>query len=1798
MHRRRSAPRRLVAGWAGVGIAAVTWALLSTASPAVAQAACTPEAEPNDQPDTAIAFSGGVCVGGSLPDGDAQDTWVWTVSDSDAAHGWTLTLDGVPGTLTSVQVIPIVSPPGVTPMVWNGQPKLLELDAGPGPEPVQAIDRLIPAGRYVLGIGRTISEDGAPLTSVDYRVTIAAGNSLPPSADHEPNDDATHASPLSGAFRVSGDGGASTDVYAWTVGPADAMHGWDLDVQGGLGSPGTLALEGPDGQTLSQDPTDGTGRAHLYDIHLAAGRYLLQVSGYGAGPHPYILSSVITDLTGVDPEPNDDPAEALPITPGAMVTGRLARAQDIDQYALTVDAGLASSLLDVRLIWRSGPTRQVCVSSVDATSAAKQLQCSYSATDASTAELPDLLLPAGRYLLTVLGTASPSDRYHLLLDQTSAPAPDFETEPNDLAWMATSFDASTTMRGRTAAGDDDFYRVRVTGPPQLWRADVTGSGLSLWLTRSDGGTLATGAPSQDGTTTTLTDLYLIPGEHWFRIQGEGEYTLHLTALGPPDPSSEREPNDDPTDAGVLGFDVPIGGRLPTRTDQDDYRFSLDSTDHIHVHVDVPSDEQPSFLILSDSAPIAGGAGSGLGSPIDYDAVLPAGDYLLVLHTLAPSQWRYAVSLTREDPFAVAGDQEPNDAAWQAQMMPPDMAVQGTASGTDPDWYAIPPLTDSHPVTVVATGSVQTVSIAAKSVTTPLVAGADGRTYMSGLLPVGVPLYVVVQPTGGYTLRVTDGEPIAHAPSTVPLPVKMTLSPPPAPPAAYWPAGQTLVATLHLADTGATPLDLSLDALTSHDAWSVTFDSTTVTLAAGASLDMPVTIHALPDLWANTTVRITVRARAADGAQTTTFVEVTPERDAAPVDLRQAWTVPDALLGGLDVASPAVGGVAVPSIDPIGEAALHDGVTPAGGGLDAPAPTLPVTLTVDLAGDQPVPVAGTILTQLAGQYALMGHVHHFDLLLSADGTTYQVALSGDLSSEPLDQAFVLPSPIQARYAQLRIDSTYGDVGRVLLGEWKVVAAPGTAPDPAPLDIAAPIRGGHVVWMDPQPQDPVWMQSLVDPDQPPQVMGGVDADGHQTWAVGFNDDRAAQVTELRWADPPAANPNLLIRSVAVAISLDSPMGPWRSVGTWKLKRAADGSVAPYRLATGTWARFIRFTASARKGTTRLDEPGVLSVIEANSDASYRSVVGEWGQASSDGPYEAAFPPDLSVPADAADDNDTPETADPLSPLQPVAGRVQAEKDVDWFVFNVPAGQNSVALTLGGVPNVGATLTLQDAAGTSVPLSPAKGAPPGSLAYEASVTPGTTYHVKVEQQPFSAVVTFDTSGSVGPFATYVEASMRSYTAGIVHGNESVQILPFGERPLLDTWTNDQYVLQDAMDGWVWVNGAGSSEAEGSLIGASKLLDGRQGARAILMVTDAETNSFERTAELWRTLPMIRPTIFTVSIGGIADPVNDRRHMQDWAAAGHGAYEYAATLRDVDRAFDRMATWLRRPAAYTLALQTSAKQLPPPKPGTISVVSVPTSDGTADGRPRTGAGVAVELVLDTSGSMLDRFGGRRRIDVAKSVLDKLVTQDLPAGAPVALRVFRQKARSCETQLAVPLGPLDPDAMTATIDRLTVQRSVNTPLAAAIHQVSSDLAGATGPRIVVVVSDGLENCGGDPAKAVRQLRAKGIDITLNVVGLSLNDRKIRRSISRLAKLGGGTYFDARDQSSLEAGIRAAVSPPFEIYDAAGALVGSGTVDGVAVSLPPGTYRVVVLSEPQQTFDGVVVSEGGSTSLSLGTEAS
>jgi hypothetical protein len=248
-----------------------------------------------------------------------------------------------------------------------------------------------------------------------------------------------------------------------------------------------------------------------------------------------------------------------------------------------------------------------------------------------------------------------------------------------------------------------------------------------------------------------------------------------------------------------------------------------------------------------------------------------------------------------------------------------------------------------------------------------------------------------------------------------------------------------------------------------------------------------------------------------------------------------------------------------------------------------------------------------------------------------------------------------------------------------------------------------------------------------------------------------------------------------------------------------------------------------------------------------------------------------------------------------------------------------------------------------------------------------------------------------------------------------------------------------------------------------------------------------------------------------------------------------------------------------YTLA-RAALKVVPgKQEPGKVAVTPAPGSKNVNG---------AVELILDASGSMLQKLGAARRIDIAKQTLTKLTTSTIPAGTPFALRVFGREVDSCQTDLDVPLGPLDPAAVSARIAALNAKNGAKTPIGASLAKSADDLRSVQGEKLIVLITDGEETCGGEPAAEIEKLRKAGIGTRVSIVGFALDDQNLAATFRRWSDLGGGAFFDAKDAAGLDKSLAAALRPGFEVVNAQGQVLASGIVGGEPVSVPAGDHSV------------------------------
>ncbi len=233
--------------------------------------------------------------------------------------------------------------------------------------------------------------------------------------------------------------------------------------------------------------------------------------------------------------------------------------------------------------------------------------------------------------------------------------------------------------------------------------------------------------------------------------------------------------------------------------------------------------------------------------------------------------------------------------------------------------------------------------------------------------------------------------------------------------------------------------------------------------------------------------------------------------------------------------------------------------------------------------------------------------------------------------------------------------------------------------------------------------------------------------------------------------------------------------------------------------------------------------------------------------------------------------------------------------------------------------------------------------------------------------------------------------------------------------------------------------------------------------------------------------------------------------------------------------------------------------------------------------------IMLDTSSSMGEVIEGQLKIEVAKGVIIDLI-DSLPSTMHVGMRSFG----GCGHSEVISEIVSEPNHEWFKTQVRAMQPAGATPLAYALSLAAEDFAEAPGTKLILLVSDGMETCGGNPVAEARQLIAAGHDLRIDVVGFSLGqDNKTRQQLMEIAEATGGLYFDANNIAELRAALSVAVPFTYTVYDATGNVVYSGRLGDQGPKLPAGTYRVVIDTSPQIVLESVVISDQQTTRITV-----
>ncbi|MER5473947.1 VWA domain-containing protein [Streptomyces sp. NPDC002935] len=178
------------------------------------------------------------------------------------------------------------------------------------------------------------------------------------------------------------------------------------------------------------------------------------------------------------------------------------------------------------------------------------------------------------------------------------------------------------------------------------------------------------------------------------------------------------------------------------------------------------------------------------------------------------------------------------------------------------------------------------------------------------------------------------------------------------------------------------------------------------------------------------------------------------------------------------------------------------------------------------------------------------------------------------------------------------------------------------------------------------------------------------------------------------------------------------------------------------------------------------------------------------------------------------------------------------------------------------------------------------------------------------------------------------------------------------------------------------------------------------------------------------------------------------------------------------------------------------------------------------------VELLLDVSGSMRARdIDGESRMSAAKQAFNE-VLDATPEEVQLGIRTLGanypgddRKTGCKDTAQLYPVGTLDrTEAKTAVA---TLNPTGWTPIGPALLKAADDLEGGEGTRRIVLISDGEDTCQPlDPCQVAREIAAKGINLTIDTLGLVPNV-KVSKQLSCIAEATGGTYTSVEHKEQL-----------------------------------------------------------------------
>ena len=172
----------------------------------------------------------------------------------------------------------------------------------------------------------------------------------------------------------------------------------------------------------------------------------------------------------------------------------------------------------------------------------------------------------------------------------------------------------------------------------------------------------------------------------------------------------------------------------------------------------------------------------------------------------------------------------------------------------------------------------------------------------------------------------------------------------------------------------------------------------------------------------------------------------------------------------------------------------------------------------------------------------------------------------------------------------------------------------------------------------------------------------------------------------------------------------------------------------------------------------------------------------------------------------------------------------------------------------------------------------------------------------------------------------------------------------------------------------------------------------------------------------------------------------------------------------------------------------------------------------------VRILFVFDASKSMIAKHQNSTRMDGAKNLFYRFVDSlGKDKSMQFALRMYGHTVKyppgDCkDSKLIVPFGP---NNLTLIKKKVSEAKPTGiTPIEHSLTEAANDFKDNKTNNIVIIITDGIEECGGDPCKARQKLMAKGIIFKPFIIGIGLSPEQIKTFECV------GSFYDYENQST------------------------------------------------------------------------